>query len=148
MQICYRKLIGEVPSESTPMGSTGSRAEQRGELNPAAAATEAPADLTVPQGAPEWPSVSSPTEAWGLGFYTQPLLIQLSIGCKLQGAVGSEVRGTWPWVRLRFGGGEFPDSSSPKSLPGSACQLGDESSDLKLGPGDTPHVACSSQKRK
>lgn len=92
--------------------------------------------------------MSPPTEAWGLGFYTQPHLIQLLIGCKLQGAVGSEVRGTWHWVRLRFGGGEFPDSSSPKSLPGSACQLGDESSDLKLGLGDTPHVARSSQKRK
>lgn len=53
MEICYRKLIGEVPSESTPMGSTGSRAEQRGELNPDAVATKAPADLTLPQGALE-----------------------------------------------------------------------------------------------
>ena len=36
-----------------------------------------------------------------------------------------------------FGGGQFSESSLPKSLPGSACHLGEESSDQKLGLGDS-----------
>lgn len=38
----------------------------------------------------------------------------------------SEERGTWPWVKCLFGGGQSPKSSSPQSLPGSACHLRDE----------------------